>query len=291
MIVVPAKLPENRARAEVVQPLSAIHGADTGEMRSQPIPFCSSGLDTISMRRFLVCSSSLSTADAYIIARAAKKSLEGDYLIDFNLNRVPFVRDAQARPSHIHLYPGTELLRDQKSLVLWINPNTWPSWQQITLFGLAFTLGIELLRMGQRQLDELAGLAAPETTPQNTANTPNSPTVAHADATFKLRIETCESELETQTYIESDAKLSEWADRIRFIRNDIRADLTLTDNQREKLLVGVLSLRMDLMSLLRESAPTSKRSRGKTVASASTRQQPDPSQNAISNDDASGDSG
>ena len=82
--------------------------------------------------------------------------------------------------------------------------------------------------------------------------------MAHADATFKLRIETCESELETQTYIESDAKLSEWADRIRFIRNDIRADLTLTDNQREKLLVGVLSLRMDLMSLLRESAPTSK---------------------------------
>ena len=290
MVVVPAKLPENLARAEVVQPLSAIHGEGTGEGMSQPIPFCPSGLDTISVRRFLICSSSLSTADAYIIARAAKKSLEGDYLIDFNLNRVPFVRDVQAPPSHIHLHPGTELLRDHKSLVLWINPNTWPSWLQITLFGLAFTLGIELLRMGQRQLDELAGLAAPETIPQNTADTPNSPTVAQAYATFKHRIETCESELETQTYVESDAKLSEWTDRIRFIRNDIRADLTLTDNQREKLLAGVLSLRVDLMSLPRESAPTGKRSRAKTAAGTSVRQQPDPLQNAISNEDASGDS-
>ena len=293
MVVVPAQLPENLARAEVVPKVAvgAINGGEgSGEVSAQSISFCPKGLDTIKVRRFLVCSSSLSTADAYIIAQAAKRSLEGDYLIDFNLNRVPSVRDVQAPPSHIHLHPGTELLRDHKSLVLWIKPSTWPSWLQITLFGLAFTLGIELLRMGQRQLDELAGLSAPETIPMNTADTPNSPTVAQAYATFKHRIETCESELETQTYVESDAKLSEWTDRIRFIRNDIRADLTLTDNQREKLLAGVLSLRVDLMSLPRESAPTSKRSRGKTAAGTSVRQQPDPLQNAISNDAAAGDS-
>ncbi len=289
MVVVPAQLPENLARAEVVPKVAvgAINsGQGSGEVSAQSISFCPKGLDTIKVRRFLVCSSSLSTADAYIIAQAAKRSLEGDYLIDFNLNRVPSVRDVQAPPSHIHLHPGTELLRDHKSLVLWISPSTWPSWLQITLFGLAFTLGIELLRMGQRQLDELAGLTVPQIGTPSATDVPLSP----AYTTFQQRMERCESELETQTYLESDAKLCEWTDRIRFIRNDIRADLTLTDSQREKLLAGVLSLRVDLMSLPRESAPAGKRSRGKSAVAATARPQPDPSQNAISNEDASGDS-
>lgn len=81
MAVVPARRPENLARADVL-PLLAVgarHGTDTGEARSLPILFCSKDLNTVSVRRFLVCSSSLPTADAYLIAHAAKKSLEGDY--------------------------------------------------------------------------------------------------------------------------------------------------------------------------------------------------------------------
>ncbi len=272
MVVVPARLPENLARADVIPPLAAgaIHGTDTGEARSLPIPFCSKELNTVSVRRFLVCSSSLPTADAYLIAQAAKKSLEGDYLIDLKQDRPPYVRNAPTPPSHMPLHPGTERLRDQKPLIFWSDPQTWPSWFQLVLCGLALTMGIELLRQGQRKLDELAGLALPVS---NTAQSCPAPVVSTSDQNYlrlKGRLETCEAELEQQTYIESDAKLGEWTERIRQLRKEIRDDRELSGDQREKLRAGVLSLRMDLMSLQREPTQPSKRGRGKATAPAAS---------------------
>lgn len=150
-----------------------------------------------------------------------------------------------------------------------------------------FLLVLELVRLGTQRLDELAGLSA------SGASTPSLATAkSTGDQVYmalKQRIESCESELEQQAYGESDAKLGEWTERIRVLRKDIRAATVLTEEQREKLLAGALSLRVDLMSLQRETSPTHKRGRGKvaTVADASPpQQQPDRSQNASARDDA-----
>ncbi len=291
MAIVPAKLPENLARAEVVPPVAVggNPGEDTGEVKSlPPIPFSQKDMVTISVRRYLVCSSSLSTADAYLMAQGAKKALEGDYQIDFKLERPPYIHDVQTPPSRLRLHPGTKLLGDNQPLVLWRDPSTWPGWLQLAALGLALTLGIEVLRLGQRKLDEFAGLSSPGATPASPAATPASPTGDHVYLTLKHRIDSCEAELDQQSYVESDAKLGEWTERIRALRKEIRAVTVLTDEQREKLLGGVSSLQEDLMLLQRESSPTNKRSRAKVapVAAASpTQQHLDRTRNPSATDD------
>ena len=116
-----------------------------------------------------------------------------------------------------------------------------------------------------RKLDELAGLAPPEANAVQSNSLPVVLTSGQIYLRLKGRVETCEAELEQQTYIESDAKLGEWTERIRQLRKEIRDDRELSGDQREKLRAGVLSLRMDLMSLQREPAQPSKRGRGKAA--------------------------
>lgn len=148
---------------------------------------------------------------------------------------------------------------------LWSDPLSWPSWFQLVLCVLAFTMGIELLRQGQRKLDELAGLAPPVS---NTAQSRPAPLVSASEQIYlrlKGRVEKCEAELEQQTYIESDAKLGEWTERIRPLRKEIRDEQELRGDQCEKFLAGALSLRMDLKSLQREPVQPSKRGRGKAA--------------------------
>jgi hypothetical protein len=143
--------------------------------------------------------------------------------------------------------------------------------------GLTVTVGIELLRTLQKRLDQLAGivtpgLSAPPPPPASAAadaaadTAPTPPNNGDEYARLKQRIEACEAELEQQTHVESATKLTEWNERIRELRKSIRASKSLTDEQREHLDVGVLSLRVDLMSLGREPASSAKRSRAKTAA-------------------------
>ncbi|MFN0051651.1 MAG: hypothetical protein ACKV0T_05640 [Planctomycetales bacterium] len=263
--IAPANLPENLARAVVAPPAqdSSLPADHSGETTPEtPIPFCRPDLETISVRRFLVCSSTLSTDDAYVMARAGRKALEQDYPIDLKLSDPPFVRDVQAPASQLRLHAGTALLRDQQSLTMWRDPTTWPSWLQLTALGVLVALGVEILRMLQRRLDELAGLASAEPAPGTAAA---APTPDKAYQGFKQRMEGLEAELEQQAFVESASKSADWMQRMRQLREEIRAATELSEPHRDSLLRD-LALAVQFMSLRRETPPAKQRGRKTSAA-------------------------
>jgi len=116
-----------------------------------------------------------------LIAKAAHKALQENYTIDLQLTNPPFGRDAQmyplqqTLPSHLPLHAGAILLRGPKVARAVARSQQLAELVATHVFGTRRNAGIEMLRLAQRRLDALAGIAPPVVNKSESAAVPVTP--------------------------------------------------------------------------------------------------------------------
>jgi hypothetical protein len=234
-----AVLPANLYRAkEHVHP----HGNEDEEA---PVAFCRKGLSTIAGRGVLACPRSVSTADAYVLAAAARAALEDNgFNINLNADDPPLQSDVKATRMRMPAHPGLELLRNGKSPNMLRDPTTWPAWLQSAASISLGMLVIPLLQWLTRKVSPGASpspIAVEPTVPVEPSVRPAAPAAAPALASeqfmeFDRTLTEWQNQIDDQTFAETAAESSQWDGRLRDLRRRIRHADKLSADEQEELL-------------------------------------------------------
>lgn len=117
-----ARLPMNLCSAKRLK-------ADRNNKRDN-FDFCAQRFATLASRRVLVCTSSLSATDAFVIASVAQKTcIENQYHINLKGEDLPLgSTESKAKSLKTPIHSGLKLLIDNSQPFIFYNLNSWPYW-------------------------------------------------------------------------------------------------------------------------------------------------------------------
>lgn len=268
-----AKLPRNLVLAKARLP----NGPSSKE--ESEVEFCRDGLTTIASRRVLACPKSLSAADGYLIASAARSALESyGYRINLEANDLPNGASPQVT-SRLRMlpHPALELLRQGQLPFVWRAVETWPGWAQTVLWALLGFLALDVLRLLSGRIAPNAehgkGSASKVAESEESGETP-APSDASLIEFDRLRriLASYESEVDGKTHREIASELPEWDQRLRDLRTEVHRSTGLTAAQREELRKRYRALEFEIEKSPRwvSRAPARKRSGGTPPTAASS---------------------
>ena len=212
--------------------------------------FSRANLGTLASRRVLACPRSLSKADAFLLASAARAALvEDGYFINLKADDLPLGSDQKtANPLRMPLHPGLELLRDGQTPVVGRDWTTWPGWLQAVISILLGLLAIDALRLFGGRLETKPNVEqSPPPSPSTTAPQP-PPNATDEFDRYSITLKGYEGQVDAQTHHETARQMGEWDLKLRDLKKSINHSKQLTEAQREPLLHGIRMLRNDIAS-------------------------------------------
>lgn len=218
------------------------------------VPFSRPKLSTLASRRVLVCPRSVSKADAFLLASAARTALvEEGYQINLKADDLPFGNNENSASGlRIPIHPGLELLRDGQHPFVWRDWTTWPGWLQAAISILLGLLGIDVLGLLGRRLEVKPSVeqSPPPSPPPSSSNSGPHPPHPTFDefARFCLTLKEYEDQVDEQTHHETVRQMAEWDRKLRVLKKSINDSKNLTQAQRAMLLQGIRMLRNDIAS-------------------------------------------
>lgn len=217
---------------------------------SASVAFSRPNLMTIASRRVLACPRSLSTADAYLLASAARAALiEEGYFINLQADDLPLGSDQKtANPLRMPLHPGLEKLREGQTPVVGRDWTTWPGWFQAVVSILLGLLAIDALRLFGGRLGIKPKVAESNSPSPPTTEPQSTPTTTDDFKRYSIKLKGYENQVDAQTHHETAGQMGEWDRKLTELKNSIKESNQLTQAQRDPLLHGIRMLRNDIAS-------------------------------------------
>lgn len=252
------------------------------QKKGDVIPFCGQGLRTLATRRVLAVPRTVSTSDAFLLAKIAQRTLQEDhYHINLKADDLPHGSSSDVK-CELRMVPheALELLRQNKAPVMLRDPLTWPWWAQAIGGAFAGLIAIDVLRLIARKVspsDSDGGAGSDADDGVDSVPKPKVP-LTNSDQVDYKSLDTILSNHETQidelTHQEIAADLATWDVRLRDLRRIIHRSKKLSESQRESLWQRYRRLTFEVETSPRWGATNGRRKAEKVVSPSPASTQP-----------------